>query len=123
MPIDRKVKLSAHFTVGEFVRPGVDPSPVVMLNLRKLAEALEEVRAKLGERPIIITSGYRTVEHNRSVGGVRNSTHTKGMAADIAVVGLTPRQVQQRLGWWIGGMGCYETFTHLDMGNNRRWDG
>tara|TARA_R110000796_G_C14237738_1_gene396851 strand:- start:112 stop:423 length:312 start_codon:yes stop_codon:yes gene_type:complete len=35
--------------------------------------------------PFKITSGYRTADHNTKVGGVPNSSHLIGVAADIAV--------------------------------------
>ena len=38
---------------------------------------------QLGFKDAQITSGYRTAEHNASVGGVPNSEHTKGNAVDI----------------------------------------
>jgi uncharacterized protein YcbK (DUF882 family) len=38
---------------------------------------------ELANTPFKITSGYRTKEHNRKVGGVPNSSHCKGLAADI----------------------------------------
>ena len=36
-------------------------------------------------QPVTINSGYRCPTHNRNVGGVSNSRHTKGEAADIVV--------------------------------------
>ena len=43
------------------------------------------------DTPVIITSGYRSPPLNEAVGGVRNSQHTKGEAADIAPLYLPPR--------------------------------
>lgn len=52
-------------------------------NLKGLATAvLEPVREKLG-RQIVVNSGYRCPKHNLAVGGVVNSQHMKGEAADI----------------------------------------
>ena len=39
------------------------------------------------EEPIIITSGYRSAELNRKVGGVATSNHLTGCAVDIRVAG------------------------------------
>ena len=50
---------------------------------------LQPLREKLG-RPIIITSGYRCPQLNKAIGGVANSQHTKGQAADIRVNGMRP---------------------------------
>ena len=52
-------------------------------NLMALVEnVLEPAREKLGG-PIIVNSGYRCVRYNRDVGGVANSQHLRGEAADI----------------------------------------
>lgn len=116
--------ITDHFTWPEFLKPGRPlPDKVATANLKRLAEKLEEVRKHLGGKAIIVTSGYRDPVHNAAVGGVRNSTHTKGMAADIVVVGMSPKQVQAKLApWWPGGLGAYNTFTHLDIRPRRyRW--
>ena len=57
-----------------------------MLNL--IVYCLQPIRDKLG-KPMIITSGYRCAEVNKLVGGVSNSQHTKGQAADFTVSGET----------------------------------
>jgi len=93
--------LSPHFTVGEFfrsgtaIRLGIDNNPdahpgegistaEVLENLRALCtEVLEPLRRRVGR--VIITSGYRCQELNKAVGGVWNSQHLKGEAADIFV--------------------------------------
>jgi hypothetical protein len=62
-------------------------------NLMRLAAFLERVRVVLGNKPISITSGYRCKLVNDSVGSKDTSQHRFGCAADIRVVGMTPRQV------------------------------
>jgi uncharacterized protein YcbK (DUF882 family) len=52
-------------------------------NLMALVEnVLEPAREKLGGA-IIVNSGYRCERHNRDVGGVANSQHLRGEAADV----------------------------------------
>ena len=52
-------------------------------NLNAFAEeVLEPVRERLG-KPIVVNSGFRCPVHNAAVGGVANSQHMKGEAADI----------------------------------------
>lgn len=52
-------------------------------NLEALAEqVLEPARQRLG-RPITVNSSYRCQVHNKTVGGVANSQHMKGEAADV----------------------------------------
>lgn len=93
--------LSPHFTVGEFfrsgtaIRLGINNTPdaypnegisteEVVENLRALCtEVLEPLRQRVGR--VIITSGYRCKKLNKAVGGVWNSQHLKGEAADIFV--------------------------------------
>lgn len=58
----------------------------VIENINNTLEQLESIREVYGE-PIIITSGYRCEELNRAVGGVKNSHHLRGYAADIIVKG------------------------------------
>lgn len=83
----KKIK---YFSLSEFInsstarRLGIDNSPTfeVVENLNRLAEYLDGIREKLG-KPIHINSGYRSPVLNRAVGGVGNSQHLKGLAADI----------------------------------------
>lgn len=89
------LRLSPHFTLGEFTRSdtaqrlGLDntPSTTHLANLYLLANTLERVRKVLGNNPILISSGYRSYEVNRAVGGVPNSNHTLGLAADFTCPG------------------------------------
>lgn len=118
---DGNKKLSAHFAVNEFAsRDGADQIKID----NKLVEYLERIRRHFG-KPVTVTSGYRTPEHNAKVGGVKNSYHTKGMAADIVVEGVRSRDVA-RYAEAIGvrGIGWYESsnFTHIDTRSRyARW--
>ena len=59
------------------------PSFTVVENLNKLCQLiLDPTRAKL-EAPIYVTSGYRCMALNVAVGGVGNSQHLMGCAADL----------------------------------------
>ena len=85
---------------------------------------LEELRAKTG--PLIINSGYRCPVHNRNVGGASASQHLKGTAADIRGVNSSPNIVHSHANKIFpnGGVGKYNTFTHVDVRNGRsRWNG
>ena len=97
--INKQAKLSEHMTLGELTRskshPEVYniPSHVQIENLKRVCVWLEALRARYndryvdGEEPIIITSGYRSPELNRKVGGVATSNHLTGCAVDIRVAG------------------------------------
>lgn len=83
----KKIK---YFRLSEFInsttakRLGIDnmPSFEVVDNLNRLADYLDGIRAKLG-KPISVSSGYRCPMLNKAVGGVANSQHQKGLAADL----------------------------------------
>ena len=87
--------VTMHFTIEEIYPSekaktlGIDnkPSTQKMINLVYLcAFVLEPLRVAMG-RPIKISSGYRCEKLNKEVGGVYNSQHLKGQAADIDIQG------------------------------------
>jgi hypothetical protein len=94
------MNLSENFTLEEMIasetaaRHNIDqtPSNDVLINLRRLALFLEDVR-KLLDKPIHINSAYRSPLANEAVGGKKTSQHCRGTAADIKIKGMTPDQV------------------------------
>lgn len=85
---------------------------------------LEKLREQTGA--LIINSGYRCSTHNKNVGGAANSQHLKGTAADLRGVNMLPSQVYAHADKVFnnGGLGRYNTFTHVDVRNGRsRWNG
>lgn len=92
------MKLSKNFTYEELChssvaeRKGLKNRPktkeeesVVIENLKALCmEVLQPLRDYLG-KPVVISSGYRSEEVNKAVGGVKRSQHLRGEAADIHV--------------------------------------
>lgn len=80
------IRLSAHFKLGEFInlQKYADNVPTIqaVVNLTYGCHMLlEPARKVVG--PIIINSGFRNDDVNRKVGGVKNSQHLLGQAADI----------------------------------------
>jgi len=120
---DGNKKVSTNFKVREFAcADGSDPifiSP-------ELVSVLQNIRAHFG-KPVTITSAYRTPAHNKKVGGVADSMHLYGAAADIKIKDIRPRQVAQyaeKLLTGKGGIGVYETFVHIDVRTTKaRWNG
>lgn len=54
-------------------------------NIRRVMWQLEALRHKLGDRPLVVTSGFRSVSCNSSVGGSPTSLHMYGQAADLGL--------------------------------------
>jgi uncharacterized protein YcbK (DUF882 family) len=118
--------MSEHFKIEDFACKcgcGFDSiSP-------KLIDALEQLRAII-KKPIIINSGCRCANHNKEVGGEKDSKHLSGQAADIHIKGMKPLAVFIKAAeipaFKQGGRGVYDTFTHVDIGTgNKRpavWD-
>ena len=81
-----EIKLSKHFLLREFLNlkkyPENLPTMQVVANLTYGCHLLLEP-ARLEVGPIIINSGFRSETVNRRVGGVSNSQHLIGQAADI----------------------------------------
>ena len=70
-------------------RLGLDntPTPEEKEKLRQLAEDILQPIRDAWRAPIVVTSGYRSEEVNKAVGGVKTSQHRLGEAADIKVGG------------------------------------
>lgn len=116
-----QIRISKNFILAEFQCPCCMR---VMLDFC-LVDLLEILRKMIGDKPVIINSGYRCPEYNKKVGGVPNSYHLFGMAADIRVPGLAPSEVikyAQDAGFL--GLGLYPTFCHLDIRHTfYKWEG
>jgi len=63
------------------------PAGSVQVNVVRAMWKLEALRHKLGDRPLLVTSGLRSVACNQRVGGASNSQHLYGMAADLVGTG------------------------------------
>lgn len=112
------ITLSPHFNLSEFACPCCQKVMLHPLLLWKLVEL-----RKIVERPVYITSGYRCSSYNRKIGGVANSYHLIGLAADIKVkdinlIGLL--EICENVDF--AGIGFYEKkhFLHLDVRPTKR---
>jgi hypothetical protein len=85
------MQISEHFTLEELsfseaaARLGIDntPGPIVTANLKLVAAFMEKIRTLLGDKPIVVHSGYRAPAVNKAVGGVTTSAHCFGLACDF----------------------------------------
>ena len=91
----------------------MDPSFMAKLNLAR----------SQCDFPWIITSGFATPEHNAKRGGVPNSWHMKGKAADIRCRDGRQRRaiVAAAIQAGIGGIEVATRHVHLDDGPPRMW--
>lgn len=72
-------KDTEHFKVSEFACKHCGKNLID----QRVINMAEEIRQKLGV-PVHVNSGYRCEKHNANVGGVKNSKHTYGLAADLS---------------------------------------
>ena len=126
------MKLTKHFALNEFTRSatatahGIDNNldlakaddRMVAENLQYLCQTvLEPLREHFG-MPVVVSSGYRCKELNKMVGGVRNSQHLTGEAADIV-----PSHESSDLRQWFLFIQQHCRFDQLilETKGNRRW--
>lgn len=124
------MKLTKNFNLKEFIcKDGSVPQGLALQNIKTLAENLQILRDYLG-KPIVVTSGYRSIKYNSKLPGASKvSQHLIGRAADIKVAGIPPQEVAKAIEHLIasgkmkqGGIGAYNTFTHYDIrGTRARW--
>lgn len=117
------VKLSKNFTVKEFACS--DGTDTVFISLA-LVNLLQKIRGHFG-KAVIINSAYRTEAHNKSIGGATYSQHKYGLAADIHINGVTPKEIAAYVETLMpssGGIGIYKSFVHVDVRQVKsRWNG
>lgn len=122
--------LTKDFHISEFMcRDGSGLPFGIRGNVLELAQNLQVIRDYIG-KPIHINSAYRSISHNEKIGGVPNSQHTYGRAADVTVKGLSPRKLARIIRKLIrqgkikqGGVGLYNGFVHYDIrGYKARWN-
>ena len=123
------MKLTNNFSKSEFdSKDGAEMPSNVFENVKKLASYLQILRDHLG-KSIKINSGYRSPAHNKKSNGKPKSIHLLGLAADIVVSGMTPKEVfkeveklQDEGKLPQGGLSAYPTFLHIDFrGKKARW--
>ncbi len=125
--------LQENFNKREFeCKCGCKMPSEVFKNVELLAEELQAIRDRFNA-PIKINSAYRCISHNRAVGGSKSSQHILGKACDITIAGFSPDEVadgievmlsdESLFPFHIGGIGRYNSFTHIDIRpNTARWD-
>jgi zinc D-Ala-D-Ala carboxypeptidase len=91
------MKLSANFSLAELTKTNVrqfdnTPSMQVIENLQALVDnVLQPIRNKFGQ--VTVTSGYRSPEVNKAIGGSATSDHCFGFAVDFEVAGVDNKEL------------------------------
>jgi len=119
--------LSEHFSEKEFqCHCGKCTMPTIS---QELLDVLEQLRSEFSAT-IAITSGYRCPDHNKTVGGAKDSQHCHGIAADIKVFNKIKQQMPPDIIYaYLNtryqhkyGIGKYAAWTHIDVrANKARW--
>ena len=126
------MQLTKNFSKEEFdCHCGCEMPSLVLSNVSLLASQLEILRDCFGT-PIHVNSGYRCIDHNKSIGGAAKSQHLLGKAADIVVENYEPEYVADNTEYLIEvgelsimGLGRYNTFTHVDIRDSKtliKWE-
>lgn len=108
MTEDERIKAAFHknFTYEEMTvsqtaaRRSIDNKPKgeAYINLALTSIMMSQVRRELGNKPIIVSSGYRSPALNKVVGGSDTSAHTLGYAVDFTCPGFgAPLDVAKKL--------------------------
>ena len=122
------MNLSPNFTFEELTHTDHreydnTPNDAELENLKRLAEFLEEVKAALGGRPVMVNSAFRSKQVNDAVGSKDTSQHRIGCAADIRVPGMTPDAVVKAV--IAAGLGYdqvireFDRWTHISIPNTK----
>lgn len=107
-----------YFKSSEFDSPDL-PGSGSQMNLDFIAK-LTKAR-ELANIPFIINSGYRSIDYNKRVGGVVNSSHTRGLAADILCIDSNSRHkiLHSLIKVGFRRLGIAQGFIHVDNDNEK----
>ena len=128
----------ANFTLAELVQSSTaeqlkisnNPSSIVRVHLTETITLLENIRAewgkyceahKLGNPAIRISSGYRSAELNKAVGGVKNSAHVEGYAADLQPVNGKQTEFERFMANEFSKKGYAFDQIIIEKSNTSRW--
>jgi len=123
------MNLTEHFTLEELTATSHrqfdnTPNDAEMANLVLLAEFLEQVKAALDGKPVMINSAFRSKQVNDSVGSKDTSQHRTGCAADFKVPGMTPDAVVRAI--IAAGLSYdqiireFDAWTHISISDKPR---
>ena len=128
----------ANFTIGELCasqvaqKKGIDntPSAVVRVHLTETITLLEAIRTEWGKYcegnnldspAIVVSSGYRCQKLNKAVGGVKNSSHVLGYAADIVPANGKQDEFERFMAEVFSKMGYAYDQIIVERSKSARW--
>lgn len=128
----------ANFSIAELVQSSTaeqlkinnNPPTIVRVHLTETITLLENIRAEWGkycerhkiENPAIrVTSGYRSPELNKAVGGVKNSAHVEGYAADLQPVNGKQTEFERFMAKEFSKMGYAYDQIIIEKSKTSRW--
>lgn len=128
----------ANFSIAELVQSSTaeqlkinnNPPSIVKVHLTETITLLECIRAEwaeycerhdLGTPAIRITSGYRSPELNKAVGGVKNSAHVTGYAADLQPVNGKQDEFERFFATEFSLMGYAFDQIIIERSKSSRW--
>lgn len=121
----------AHFTYAELNHcnstwaGGAVAAGTAKANALSTMWKLEALRHALGDRPITVNSGFRSVSCNNAVGGASNSRHLYGDAADLGGIAFCTLAQQARYHGFNGILGPgypdHNDHVHVNQGPSHYW--
>ncbi len=128
----------ANFSIAELVQSSTaeqlkinnNPPSIVKVHLTETITLLESIRAEWGkyceryklENPAIrVTSGYRSPELKKAVGGVKNSAHVEGYDADLQPVNGKQAEFERFMAKVFSKKGYAFDQIIIEKSNTSRW--
>ena len=116
------MRLTKNFELEEFAcKDGAAVPKRYYENCKELAENLQVLRDSFGV-PLEVLSGFRTVKHNKKIGGAPASFHLTASAADLKASTIPTYKIYMRILKLMeegkmkqGGLKCYPSWVHYDI--------
>lgn len=120
------LRLTKNFHLSEFTKSQTasrfglnnNPSEEVIQNLKLLCEKVLQPIRDEWQKPVIISSGYRSWSVNQRVGGSKNSQHLKGQAADLEIPSIDNFTLAK---WIEGNLNYDQLILEFYEGGNSGW--
>lgn len=132
MSINLNERLSANFTLGEYINSPTatrekiydqfNPPANIIANIRRINVIMQTARNMFG-KPISIGSGYRCKRLNTLVGGATRSEHLDALGVDIPIRNYsqdeTIRLIEIFISLGVKRIGLANTFIHVGFSTDR----